>query len=90
MPTLPIDLAPARIQDFCRQYHVWKLSLFGSVLRADFTPASDIDMLVEFYPDRTPGFFQLTVMQDELSQLLARAVDLRTPNELSGYCSNES
>jgi uncharacterized protein len=83
--TIPIDLPQTKIGQFCQQHYIRKLSLFGSVLRSDFTPSSDIDILVEFHPDRTPGFFQLTTMQDELSQLLARTVDLRTPSELSNY-----
>ncbi|WP_083637023.1 nucleotidyltransferase domain-containing protein [Leptolyngbya sp. 'hensonii'] len=62
-----------------------KLSLFGSVLRGDFKPDSDIDVLVEFEPGKTPGFAIVT-MQQELSELLGgRAVDLRTPQELSRY-----
>lgn len=58
--------------------------LFGSILRDDFSPDSDIDVLVEFQPDHTPGlaFFS---MQEELSALLGRAVDLNTPRCLSRY-----
>ena len=85
MKTLPINLPKAKIQQFCQQYSIQKLSLFGSVLRADFTPISDVDILVEFYPDQSPTFFGLSIMQDELSQLLERVVDLRTPIELSIY-----
>ena len=54
-------------------------------MREDFTPESDIDILVEFKPEKIPSFFHLATMQDELSKILARVVDLRTPNELSGY-----
>jgi uncharacterized protein len=85
MQTLPINLPKPIIQQFCQQYHVQKLSLFGSVLRSDFTVESDIDLLVEFSPANTPGLFCLATMQDELSKILDRAVDLRTPNELSNY-----
>jgi uncharacterized protein len=85
MQTLPINLPNLIIQQFCQQYHIQKLSLFGSVLRDDFTAASDIDLLVEFTPANTPGLFCLATMQDELSQILERSVDLRTPNELSNY-----
>ena len=68
----------------CRRHHVRRLSLFGSVLREDFGPQSDVDVLVEFLPGHTPGlaFFRL---QDELSELLGRGVDLHTPAFLSRY-----
>jgi uncharacterized protein len=66
----------------CKRYHIRRLSLFGSVLRDDFRPDSDVDMLVEFDPEHVPGlaFFSL---QDELSDLLGRSVDLNTPGFLS-------
>jgi uncharacterized protein len=85
MKTLPINLPKPIVQQFCQRYHVRKLSLFGSVLREDFTPESDVDFLVEFDPENIPGLFCLATMQDELSQILDRVVDLRTPNELSNY-----
>jgi len=70
-----------RVADFCRRHHIKKLSLFGSVLRDDWTPESDVDVLVEFEPDHVPGFLRLGRMQDELSELLGgRQVDLLTPN----------
>jgi predicted nucleotidyltransferase len=79
-----------RIAQFCRQNHIRKLSLFGSVLRDDFRPESDIDVLVEFDPQRIPGFFRLLKMQAELSVLLGgRKVDLRTPEDLSRYFRDE-
>ena len=84
-PTLPIPVPYDRIAEFCQRYHVHKLSFFGSVLRDDFRPESDIDVLVEFEPGKTPGFAIVT-MQQELSELFAgRTVDLRTPQELSRY-----
>ena len=85
MKTLPIDLPKTIIQEFCQQYYVHRLALFGSVLREDFTPESDIDILVEFQPEKIPSLFHLATMQDELSKILVRVVDLRTPNELSAY-----
>ncbi len=72
------------ITGFCRRHHVRKLSLFGSVLREDFRPDSDVDMLVEFEPGTTVGYRFITI-QDELSELLGRRVDLGTPNSLSKY-----
>lgn len=83
-----IDIPRERIADFCRRNHIRRLALFGSVLRDDFTPASDIDVLVEFEPGKTPGFAFFR-MQDELSQLLGRRADLRTPQELSKYFRDE-
>jgi uncharacterized protein len=73
-----------RIADFCRRHHICKLAVFGSVLREDFRPDSDVDVLVEFEPGHTPGlaFFG---MQQELSELLGRQVDLNTPQFLSPY-----
>jgi len=70
---------------FCRRNHIRRLSLFGSVLREDFRSDSDVDVLVEFEPDHFPGFFQLGDMEDELSSLFGRKVDLRTPGDLSRH-----
>ena len=71
-----------RIAEFCRRHHIRKLSLFGSALREDFGPESDLDVLVEFEPGHTPGlaFF---AMQDELSEMLGHKVDLNTSGFLS-------
>ena len=77
-----------RIADFCRRHHIRRLALFGSVLRDDFTPDSDVDVLVEFEPGKTPGF-AFAGMQDELSTLLGRRVDLNTRNSLSKYFRDE-
>ena len=79
-----------KIAEFCRKNHICKLSLFGSVLREDFGPESDVDVLVEFEPGHTPGFFRLFDMEEELSSLLGgRKVDLRTPEDLSRYFRDE-
>jgi uncharacterized protein len=79
-----ITIDRERIAEFCRRNHIRKLSLFGSVLRDDFRPDSDIDVLVEFDPGHVPGlaFF---AMQRELSEMLGRDVDLNTPGYLSRY-----
>lgn len=84
MKTVPIDIPKTAIIKFCQRYSIRKLSLFGSVLRDDFTDQSDVDVLVEFLPQKTPGLAIVT-MADELSHLLGRVVDLRTPAELSRY-----
>ena len=84
-PTLPIQISQDNITDFCHRHHIYKLSLFGSVLRDDFRSDSDIDVLVEFESGKTPGFAIVT-MQQELSNLMGgRTIDLRTPHELSRY-----
>ncbi len=73
-----------RLSAYCRRHHIRKLALFGSVLRGDFRPDSDIDVLVEFEPGHTPGF-GIIDMENELSELAGRKVDLRTPGDLSRY-----
>lgn len=79
-----VALPEPEIAAFCQRHHITKLSLFGSILRDDFGPQSDIDILVEFEAGHVPGlgFFAL---QDELSDLLGRKVDLHTPQFLSPY-----
>src|SRR5437879_139273 len=74
-PMLEMPRQP--IADFCRRHHIRSLALFGSILRPDFRPDSDIDILVEFEPGRVPGLAFFT-MQEELSALLGRKVDLNT------------
>jgi uncharacterized protein len=79
-----VEIPRDKIAEFCRRHGIRRLSLFGSILREDFNPESDVDVLVEFEPERTPGlaFFG---MQEELSALLGRQVDLNTPGFLSDY-----
>ncbi|MHC4541504.1 MAG: nucleotidyltransferase family protein [Planctomycetota bacterium] len=75
-----------RIADFCRRHNIDRLAIFGSALRSDFGPDSDIDVLVDFIPGHAPGFFRLFDMEEELSVLFAgRKVDMRTPEDLSRY-----
>jgi hypothetical protein len=74
----------AGLAEFCRRRHIRKLSLFGSVLRDDFGPDSDVDVLVEFEPGHVPGLAFVDV-EAELSELLGRKVDLNTPGFLSPY-----
>ena len=79
-----IELPKDKIAEFCRRHHIRKLALFGSALREDFRPDSDLDLLVEFDSEHTPGlaFFG---MEQELSEMLGRKVDLNTPQFLSPY-----
>ena len=83
-----IDIPRDRIAEFCRRNHIRRLSLFGSVLRDDFRPESDVDVLVEFEPDAHVGlrFFALEI---ELSEILGRKVDLNTSGFLSKYFRDE-
>lgn len=85
------SIAPPKdhLDGFCRRNHIVKLSLFGSVLRGDFGSDSDVDVLVEFEEGHTPGFFGLAGMEEELSDLFGRKVDLRTPQDLSRYFRDE-
>jgi len=79
-----IEIPLERIEAFCRVNGIRRLSLFGSVLRDDFRPESDIDVLVEFQPEVRVGLAFIR-MQDELSSILRRTVDLHTPGSLSKY-----
>ncbi len=78
-------ISQKKMTEFCQNNHIIKLSLFGSVIREDFTVASDIDILVEFDKNHIPGLMDLAGMEIELSETLGRKVDLRTPDELSRY-----
>jgi len=78
-----LSVSKDEIADFCRRHHIRSLRLFGSVLRADFGPDSDVDVLVEFEAGHVPGFFGLARIEAELAQLFGRKVDLNTPMSLS-------
>ena len=81
-----VDLPENQIADFCQKNHIYKLAIFGSVLKEDFHTESDIDFLVEFEKGHTPGFIRLADMEIELSKLLGgKKVDIRTPEDLSKY-----
>lgn len=81
-----IDVPRDQLRDFCQKNRIRKLSFFGSALREDFRPESDIDVLVEFQPGARVGFFALYDIEQELSEVLGgRKVDLHTPQGLSDY-----
>jgi predicted nucleotidyltransferase len=82
MRTLPIAIPQLAIEKFCGKAHIRKLALFGSVLRDDFRPDSDVDVLVEFDPRHIPGL-SFFAIRDELSKLLGRKVDLNTSGDIS-------
>ena len=87
--TFRIEVPSDQLADFCRRHHVRKLALFGSVLRDDFGPDSDVDVLVEFEPGAVVGYFGLAAMEIELSEMLGQRADIRTPAELSPYFRND-
>lgn len=81
--TLPIDIDQLQVEAFCRKHHILKFALFGSVLRDDFGPDSDVDVLVEFDPAHIPTLLDIAGMEEELAVSLGRKVDIRTPKDLS-------
>ena len=84
MATLATPVSKRKLAAFCKRRHIKRLALFGSALREDFRPDSDVDVLVEFEPGHTPGL-EFFAMEEELSSLLGRKVDLNTPGFLSKY-----
>lgn len=84
-----ISIDREKIAEFCRRHRIRRLALFGSVLRNDFRPDSDVDVLVEFELGATAGFLRLAAMQLELTEILGYQADLRTAAELSRYFRDE-
>lgn len=80
-----IKLDEKKLQQFCKENGIKKLSFFGSVLTDEFTDNSDVDILVEFNEESVPGFLGLARMERELSEIIGRKVDLRTKEDLSKY-----
>ncbi len=88
--SVKINIPKDKIAEFCRRNRIHRLALFGSVLRDDFGPESDVDVLVEFEPDARVGFFELYDMEQEFGRLLGgRKVDLNTSKSLSKYFRDE-
>jgi uncharacterized protein len=83
--SLQIDVDAEGLAALCRRAGILRLSFFGSVLREDFGPESDIDVLVEFAPDARIGLFEFVAVQHELGEFLGRDVDLHTPASLSHF-----
>ena len=87
---LRFHISKIALELICRRYHIKKLMAFGSILRPDFSPESDIDLLVVFKRGHAPGFFTISRIEKELSKLLdGRKVDIRTKSELSPYFRSE-
>ena len=81
-----LGVTPAALSAFCCRHGIRSLSLFGSVLKGTAGPDSDVDLLVEFAPGRTPSLLDMAEMEQELSALMGgRKVDLRTAEDLSRY-----
>ena len=80
-----INIPKEKIADFCKQNQIRRLYLFGSVLRGDFGPGSDIDVLVEFKPGTRVGLIRLSGLEMKLGDIIGRKVDLNTPGFLSKY-----
>ena len=78
MVTPAIEIPKSKIVKFCDRWNIFEFSLFGSILREDFRPDSDIDIMVEFHPEAHPSLFDLSYMEDELKILFQRDVDLVT------------
>jgi len=86
-PSLDID--EAALARFCEAHHIRRLSLFGSQLKGNARPGSDLDLLVEFDPAHIPTLFGIAGMEIELTEMRGRKVDLRTPGDLSRYFRDE-
>ena len=89
MVSSQVSIDKQQLADFCRRQHIRRLSLFGSVLSDKFRPDSDVDVLVEFEPKARVSLFDMAGMELELTEMLGRKVDLRTPKELSRYFRDE-
>lgn len=86
---MPAFVSQTQVANFCQQHHITEFALFGSVLRDDFTPTSDIDVLIDFAPGARRGFFALSALREELTRLLGRPVDLVTKGGLSPFLKDE-
>lgn len=87
--SLGIEVDHESIAEFCTRNGIRRLSFFGSVLRDDFGPESDVDILVEFAPEASVGYFGMARMERDLTGIIGRTVDFRTPQELSRYFRDE-
>ena len=86
---IPIKMPKEQLAQFCETYHIRRISLYGSALRDDFSENSDIDILIDFEPGVKAGLLKMARMENELSDMLGRKVDLRTPGDLSRYFRQE-
>jgi predicted nucleotidyltransferase len=89
MTQLPIPINKKKINECCQKHHITYLALFGSVLTSHFSASSDVDILVKFDKKHIPGLFGIFDIKEELSAIVGREVDLKTPNSLSRYFRDE-
>lgn len=87
---IQIDIPTEKIIALCRRHHIRELALFGSVLRDDFGPDSDIDVLIKFESDARIGYFRFFGIERELANLLGREVELFTPDSLKQFAREEA
>jgi predicted nucleotidyltransferase len=87
--SLRLDLDRGVIAAFCRRHHIRRLAVFGSALRDDFRPDSDVDLLAEFQPEHTPGLIGLGAMEEELGRVLGRRAELVTAKGLSRHIRDD-
>ncbi len=85
MKTKNVEINEEAIRTFCEKHHIHRLALFGSVLRDDFGPDSDVDVLIDFEPGHAVGLITFAGLENELSDLVGRRIDLNTPDGLSPY-----
>lgn len=88
--SIQINIPRGQIVDLCRRHQICELALFGSVLRDDFSPNSDIDILIKFKPDAHIGYFRFFAIEQELANLLDREVELFTPDSLKQFAREEA
>lgn len=89
MRVVHIEISPEQLRAFCQRHAIQELSLFGSVVRDDFSPESDVDVLVKFAPEKRIGLFGLAEIEAELSDMLGRKVHLNTAGSLSRYLRDD-
>jgi uncharacterized protein len=87
--SLPIEIDNEAVAAFCQRHHLTKLALFGSVLTDRFGPDSDVDVLFEYDPSHIPSLFKIARMERELTEILGRKADMRTPLDLSKHFRDE-
>lgn len=85
MKDIPLKISQNKICSFCKKHHVVFFAFFGSILTSQFSPSSDVDILVKFKKNRIPNLLELVDMESELSDIIGRNVDLKTPKDLSPY-----
>jgi len=89
MAKISLRFNQKKIELFCKKYHIIYLALFGSVLTSKFSKESDVDVLVKFEKKHVPHLLGMVTIESELSNIIGKKVDLKTPNDLSPYFRDE-